>query len=56
VLTPFLLLTMLRELPRAAWLAVMPIAMIDARLSLNFAGQTLGILRGITHSAAALLK
>lgn len=48
VLTPFLLLTMLHDLTRRPWLALLPIAMVDSRLSLNLGGQVLGILRGIT--------
>jgi hypothetical protein len=48
VLTPFMLLTMLRELSRSPWLALLPIVMVDARVSLNLSGQVLGILRGIT--------
>jgi hypothetical protein len=47
VLTPLLLLTMLRELGRRPWLAVLPMIMVDARVGLNLGGQVAGIVRGI---------
>ena len=47
VLTPFLLLTMLHELARRPWVALLPIVLVDARISLNLSGQALGILRGL---------
>jgi hypothetical protein len=48
VLTPLMFLTMLHGLGRRPWLAVLPIAMVDARIALNLGGQALGIVRGIT--------
>jgi len=56
VLTPLMLLTMFQELARKPWLAVLPIALVDVRLSLNLTGQALGIVRGIAHLPFALLK
>jgi hypothetical protein len=40
-------LTALHELARSPWVAVLPIVLVDARLSLNLSGQVLGILHGL---------
>ncbi len=47
VFTPFMFLAMLHEMARRPWLALVPVAMVDARIILNFRGQVLGILHGL---------
>jgi hypothetical protein len=53
VFSPFLLLVALDELPANPWLAVAPLVLTGARISLNLAGQVSGVAQGILR---ALLK
>jgi hypothetical protein len=43
-----LLLTALEHSGRP-WLAMLPLLLIDSRLSLNFVSQVTGVARGIVH-------
>jgi hypothetical protein len=49
VLTPFLLITAIAELSGGPWLALGPILLVDARLSLDLAPQIVGVARGLLH-------
>ncbi len=47
VLTPLLLLTTIQDLGRLPWLALAPMFLIDARISLDLWSQVSGVLHGI---------
>ncbi len=49
VLTPFLLITAIAEFSGGPWLALGPILLVDARLSLDLATQIVGVARGLLH-------
>jgi len=56
-LTPMFLLLAFEELPEHAWLAALPMLLIDSRISLNFVSQVLGVIGGLTGlDTTALLK
>ncbi len=46
-LTPFLLLTAFQSLAERPWLSLLPMMLIDARISLNLLSQVTGVIRGL---------
>lgn len=48
VLTPLILLTALQDFAVSPWLAVVPMFLVDTRVSLNLVAQVIGVLHGLT--------
>ncbi len=45
--TPFFVLLAIEEFPQKAWLAALPMALIDSRIALNFISQIQGVARAL---------
>jgi hypothetical protein len=46
--TPLMLLVAMQYLARWRWLALVPMLMVDSRITLNFFSQIVGVVQGLT--------